>query len=238
MALPGTSGRHRIYLMRHGEVSYFDADGKPVNPKTVSLTERGTHQAQAARDALAAVPFDRVLCSGLPRAQQTAEIVVEGRGLTVDEDPDLGELRGGRFADIPRERWEAEFVYGFENATAPGASFAGGESYADFEHRVVGGLTRFFDAPGWTRALIVAHDGVNRMILSWACGAGLAALSTFEQDMGCINIIDVDIADGALIRRMIKAVNLTIYDPPKQHLPLTSMEQVLATLERYLGAKS
>ena len=29
-ALPGTAGRRRIYLMRHGEVAYFDADGRPT----------------------------------------------------------------------------------------------------------------------------------------------------------------------------------------------------------------
>jgi len=37
-ALPGTRGRRRIYLMRHGEVAYFDRDGKPVHPKHVQLT--------------------------------------------------------------------------------------------------------------------------------------------------------------------------------------------------------
>ena len=31
MALAGTQGRQRIYLMRHGAVSYFDTDGKPRN---------------------------------------------------------------------------------------------------------------------------------------------------------------------------------------------------------------
>ncbi len=84
MALDGTSGRHRVFLMRHGEVSYFDQDGRPVNPKHVALTERGREQSKAAAAALADVAFDRAVCSGLPRARQTAEIVLAGRDLAIE----------------------------------------------------------------------------------------------------------------------------------------------------------
>ncbi len=69
MALHGTNGRHRIYLMRHGAVRYFDDSGKPVNPATVKLTEEGRMQAGAVGAALADVPLDRVVCSALPRTR-------------------------------------------------------------------------------------------------------------------------------------------------------------------------
>ena len=35
--------RRRLYLMRHGAVSYFDG-GKPVRPDEVRLTEEGVAQ--------------------------------------------------------------------------------------------------------------------------------------------------------------------------------------------------
>ena len=41
--------------MRHAEVSYVDETGRPVSPEDVPLTSRGREQAEAARDALAAV---------------------------------------------------------------------------------------------------------------------------------------------------------------------------------------
>ena len=37
--------RRRLYLMRHGSVSYFTPDGKPVPPDTVPLNETGIAQA-------------------------------------------------------------------------------------------------------------------------------------------------------------------------------------------------
>src|SRR5258706_366845 len=39
--------RRRVYLMRHGEVSYFP-DGRPVPPEGVPLNDEGRAQARAA----------------------------------------------------------------------------------------------------------------------------------------------------------------------------------------------
>lgn len=227
MPLPGTSGRHRVYLMRHGAVAYFDGGGKPVNPKLVTLTEEGRAQAEAAAAALSGVAFDRILCSGVPRSRETAEIVRGARSLPVEEYPAFREIRAGRLDGVPPDRREAELVYGFETAALPGARFAGGDSFAGFHDRVVGAFEAVLAEPGWTRLLLVSHDGVNRSLLSWASGGNLAGFGAFEQDMACINIVDVDLAGGEILRRLVKAVNLTPYDPAKSRLHLTSLEQIL-----------
>jgi len=78
--------------------------------------------------------------------------------------------------------------------------------------------------------LLVAHDAVNRMVLSLVSGAGLAGLGSFEQDFACINVIDVDISDGQIVRRLIKAVNVTPYNPAKHGNYHTSFEQVFHAL--------
>ena len=118
------------------------------------------------------------------------------------------------------------FVYGLEGAHEPGARFAEGDLFADFEARVGGALEGCLTCPGWTRLLLVAHDVVNRMILSLVSGAGLSGLGAFEQDFCCINVIDVDIVDGQTVRRLIKAVNVTPYNPAKHGNYHTSFEQV------------
>ena len=64
--------RRRLYLMRHGAVSYFSPDGKPVHPEEVSLNDEGRTQADAAHGFLSGVELDRVLTSGLPRTAETA----------------------------------------------------------------------------------------------------------------------------------------------------------------------
>lgn len=227
--LDGTVARRRLYLLRHGHVAYYDADGKPLNPKLAALTDRGREEARAAGRLLSAVPLDRVLCSGLARTRQTAELVAEPHGLAVEDHPAFLEIRAGRLAGVPKENREAAYVYGFDAATEEG-SFAGGDAFAAVRDRVVSAIEALVLEPGWTHLALAAHDGVNRMLLSWACGAGLSALSAFEQDYGCINIIDVDVADGRVLRRLIRAVNLTPDNPAKLGLHRTSLEEAFGPL--------
>ena len=96
--------RRRIYLMRHGSVDYFHADGTIAHPESVPLNAQGQAQAQAAGELFraSAVRFDRVVASGLPRTVETATRVLEAAGqpMAIGVDAALHEMRGGRLADI------------------------------------------------------------------------------------------------------------------------------------------
>jgi broad specificity phosphatase PhoE len=94
------------------------------------------------------------------------------------------------------------------------------------EERVLAALKRLLSDPGWRRLLIVAHDAVNRVLLAWAAQSGLSAIGAFEQDMASLNLIDLDIVEGVVERRIIRLMNYTPYDAVKAKLFLTSMEQV------------
>jgi probable phosphoglycerate mutase len=75
---------------------------------------------------------------------------------------------------------------------------------------------------------VVGHGGTNAVILAWVTRGGLAGLSAFEQDAGCVNIIDVDVIDGEIVRRMIRGVNLTPYNLAKHEHYLTVAERIVA----------
>ena len=145
-------------------------------------------------------------------------------------DSELVELRGGKLAPVKtREELIALMNSYFARAHLPGATnHEGGEVFTDAQRRAVAAVERLLDEPGWKTALIVAHEGVNRLVLSWACNAGLLAMSSFEQDTGCINIIDFD--DGGLEgarRSLIKAVNLTPHNYLKHGMTMTSLEAIM-----------
>src|SRR5438128_2468477 len=91
--------RRRVYLMRHADVEYFDAAGRPHRPQTVPLTERGRQQARIAAAALAEVPFDRAVTSGLLRTEQTAQLVLAGREVPLEAEPRLREIETGRVSE-------------------------------------------------------------------------------------------------------------------------------------------
>jgi len=226
------TGRRRVYLMRHGHVDYF-APGI-TDPRTVPLTDIGRAQAAAARDALSGINFDIAVHSGLPRTAETAAVVLAGReNLQVSALPGLEELKSGWLRAESREELAARLAFCFDEAGVPGARFLpDGESFAEAQRRITEAMEELIVGDLWKTALIVAHEGVNRIILGWATGGGLATIGAFEQDLGCINVIDLDItarelSPGLRIERAIlKSINMTPYDLVKTGLPRTSLEHL------------
>jgi probable phosphoglycerate mutase len=238
-ALSGTENRRRIYLMRHGHVDYFApavvASGDTNN---VELTERGRREADAAAHAFAHVALDRAICSGLPRTLQTAQIVLSRlpEPPFLEVEPAFVEIRGGRANVASREELAAIMTHHMSRASEDDAQMLdGGEAFLAAQLRALEAIRKLLGAQGWRQILIVAHEGINRLILSWASGAGLVATSAFEQDTACINVIDFDVtpaegglADPEAIRVMIKALNLTPYNYLKHGMNLTSLESIFA----------
>ena len=229
--LEGTKSRRRIYLMRHGHVDYLDrgvvASG---DIHAVPLTPRGRSQAEAAGRAFQHVPFDRAACSGLPRTRQTAEIVLsfQKSAPPLEIIPDLVEIQGGKIRPVSsRDELIARMNATFRNAGKPGATnHEGGEVFASAQSRAVKAIETLLAEPGWQQMLIAAHEGINRLVLSWASGAGLHAMGAFEQDTGCINVLDFDMDGPKIDRPLIKAINLTPYNYLKHGMNLSSLEAI------------
>lgn len=218
--------RRRIYLVRHAEVSYFDAQGQPLDPRQVPLTARGRQQAAAAGALLAEIRFDLAVCSGLPRTEETARHLLHGRDLPLLAEPRLQEVRGGRLREIPRQDRERSIAYAYDGAEQPGARFIGGELWSDFAVRVNQAWEQLIARDDWQNLLIVAHDAVNRVLLGQIIGGGLGGLKGFEQDPACINIIEADIHAATIERAFIRTLNLTAYDLIRPSQQLTVMEKV------------
>jgi broad specificity phosphatase PhoE len=218
--------RRRLYLMRHGAVSYFGADGRPVNQEQVSLNDEGRAQAEAARMLLEPVRFDRVLASDLPRTVETARIVAPGTSLEVW--PELRELRGDRLAGIPAEELESEFVHAFRGVVPNDKRFLGGETVGELFERVLPALERLIADESWDTVLAVLHGAVNRAVLSYALTGERMFLGHFEQAPGCVNVLDV--GDEWIVR----AVNVAPLDLLHASTRLTTMEGYWAELEPYV----
>ena len=234
VSLPGTSDRRRIYLLRHGAVEYLNPDGSVVaDARSVGLNATGREQAAQVAEVLRDVAFDRAVHSGLPRARETAEIVLgDVRAQALESVPEFSEIHIGPLDRVPPDRVDAEFSYGFESAGDPGASLVGGEPFADFFERVVTRFESLIRQPGWARMLVVAHGGTNRAVLSWMIRGGLESLASFEQDEGCLNVLDVDIVNGEIPRRYVRAMNFTTYNMDKEGLYLTTLERIIADRDR------
>lgn len=229
--------RRRVYLFRHGDVAYVTHDGSIVaDPRAVHLTPQGQAEADAMGTMMADVPLDKAVNSGLPRTKQTLARILGDRDVPTEEVPDLEELRsdraqaayeqGGAPDPVPLPDDLDEVAYAFLNADEDGRRYRNGETFGAFQSRVVPAFEGLLKQPDWHHMALVAHGGVNRVILGWALGTGLKTFGQFEQDTCCLNVLDVDQdPDDLSIRRvLVRAVNATTYDPPKKDRHLTTLE--------------
>jgi probable phosphoglycerate mutase len=228
-----TASRRRIYLMRHGAVDYFRADGSAAPPQGVPLNANGREQADAAGRLFAdgGIRFDAVLTSGLPRTLETATRVLAASGqpaLPMVADDRLQEILFGDVAAIPRDQLESAFTRAFDvRSNVEDHRFLGGESIGELLDRVLPAFDAVLQRDDWRCLLMVLHGGVNRALLARAATGQRSFLGRIEQGPGCINIIDAPPGTDSLV---LRGVNLTPMQWLQQNERLTTMEKLLAQL--------
>jgi broad specificity phosphatase PhoE len=204
--------RRRIFLMRHGAVTYFDTAGQPYLPESVPLNDYGRSQASAAGRVFAEqeMVFDRVIVSGLPRTVETARRVLAetGQDIVPEVWPEFEEMRGGRLSDIADADLQAAFTGAFDGLVPEERQFLGGESVGQLMDRVFPALARLRADESWQTALLVLHGGVNRAILSRALTGQRLFLGNLAQTAGCINGLDVGQGEHDWV------VRFTNFSPP------------------------
>ena len=217
--------RRRVYLVRHGSVSYFQP-GQHLGHDDPPLNADGVAQAEALGELLRDVPIQLAAYTGMERTRQTAALAVGPRGLEFIAIEGLSEARTGSFEDVETEaEMEATIVGAFENAEAPGARFLSGEPYADVWSRVEAAW-RSLLAEEWDHALVAAHGVVNRAILAHALGTGPEIFRRLEQDAGCLNILDVEGRGKDARVAYVRLINFTPYNATKAGMHQTTLEML------------
>ncbi len=231
------SPRRRIFLMRHGSVTYFDETGRPFLPESVPLNEAGRAQATASGRVFAdlGLVFDRVVTSGLPRTVETANRVLAETGQSIDVEvwPELEEIRGGRLSTIPDETLRDAFTGAFDGMVTEDRRFLGGESIGELLDRVLPALRRLRDDAKWTTALLVLHGGVNRAIVSHALTGARFFLGNLSQAPGCINALDVGTKPADWVVRLTNFAPYDVLQPAERE---TTMEVLYGQYLKYRKA--
>jgi len=161
----------RLLLARHGETSW-NARHVWQGHRDVPLTDLGRAQAGALAERVADEGVGALWSSDLARARETAEIVGARIGVAVRVTPllreiDVGAWEGCGPAEIEeREPETVAALHRGEDLPRGGT----GETVAAFGERVVRGFDlACADAVGGT-LLLVAHGGVNKVLLAHLLG--------------------------------------------------------------------
>lgn len=148
----------KLYVTRHGQTAW-NRENRVCGKTDLPLTELGVAQAQATADRLRDCPIDRIFCSPLLRAQQTAQIINQGRNLPMETDPRIAEQNYGRFEGVPSD---SEAFQRHKRMFA--THYPGGESHMRTAQRVYNFLDDIQTVYPGQSLLLVCHGGICRII--------------------------------------------------------------------------
>jgi alpha-ribazole phosphatase len=197
----------RLYLVRHGQVADGHTDRYHGN-NDIGLSANGVRQFEALAAQLAPVPLAGVYASDLTRALTGAQIISRGREVTPQIIPEFREVHFGvweglNFTEIA-ERYPEELQARFKDLIS--FRIPGGESLTDVKIRALPRLTSLIQQHHQETFIVVAHAGINRVILSDALGLSLEFLFRLDQNYGCLNVIDY-FPDMAVVRLVNGGIN-------------------------------
>ncbi|MDD5950174.1 MAG: histidine phosphatase family protein [Lachnospiraceae bacterium] len=153
----------QVYFTRHGQ-TVWNVENKICGATDIELTELGHQQAITLGEELkhSGIPIDEILYSPLVRAAETARHISEITGIPMHMEPRLKEQNFGRYESTPRDG--AEFA---EMKTHFIDHFGGGETMLHLAQRIYNLLDDIKAESDRKTYLLVAHNGIARVIHSY-----------------------------------------------------------------------
>ncbi len=164
-----------VYFTRHGQ-TVWNVENKICGATDSPLTDLGHEQAiELGKKILEeGIQIDEILYSPLIRAKATALHVSEITGIPAREEIRLKEQNFGKYESTPRDG--EEFAKAKCNFIC---SFDGGETMLHLAQRIYNLLDEIKAQPDKTY-LLVAHNGIARMVKSYFEDMGNEEFSAFK----------------------------------------------------------
>jgi alpha-ribazole phosphatase len=181
-----------LYLIRHGETEGSETK-RYKGTLDVPLSEKGTKQVEdLSRYILRVVNLTAVYCSDLSRALKSAEIIGRPHSISPLVVPSLRERNFGLWEGMSFDEIKVKYPGEFDDWAGNPLTFSpvNGETTLEVRDRVVDAFEKIIHAHPGERFAIVAHGGVNRVILCHILGIPLENIFRVEQDFAALNIIE------------------------------------------------
>jgi len=174
-----------LYFIRHPEVE--NASMMVFNgSRDVDLSENGIIQAQKLKEFFMYKNIKKIFSSPLKRCLKTAKIIQDGLNCELIVDYRLQERNFGIFESLSWKEIEQKYPLEALSFLKDPFNFKikNGESFFDVYNRVNSFLSEFdFEKD----TLIVAHGGINRVLIKYFMDLKDEKILSVSQDFACIN---------------------------------------------------
>jgi broad specificity phosphatase PhoE len=179
----------RLFIARHGETEYNRKgllQGRGIN---APLNETGKKQAIALANYLGTYQTDRMACSTLVRAYQTAEYCKGQNNVDFTKNPDLdemdfGDYEGKDYNDVTKELSDLANSWKRGDLTT---KIPGGESPRGVFDRANAAVESYMESLQTGTIVLIVHGRLIKILLSEWLGYGLKNMDLIEHHNGCVN---------------------------------------------------
>jgi probable phosphoglycerate mutase len=202
----------RLLLVRHGETEW-NRQKRFQGQIDVPLNNNGHAQARRASEFLANVKIDKAFSSPMLRPKDTAlEILSKHPNIKLELFDELKEISHGLWEGKFEHEIEAEFAgqLALWQSQPETVQMPEGENLQQVWDRVALVWQKIVESvPAGETAIVVAHDAVNKAILSLLFGFTPEKFWVFKQGNGGVSVIDYP--QGAQKAPILQSGNITTH---------------------------
>ncbi len=188
-----TGMKQTLLLIRHGQTTWNAEQKLPGQLPGITLNEKGREQVTRLAEALSAIPISAIISSPLERALETAEIIGQGRNLTIQLEPALMDTDVGRWAGQNYEElsktdpdWKA---YVKDPTVAP----EGIETFPQVQERAVAAIERWRTQEDiGAYPAFVAHADIVKLLIAYYIGLDASRAGTLFIDNASVSLVEID----------------------------------------------
>lgn len=182
-----------VFLLRHGQtVNTLDGRFRYNGHIDVEVTAKSLETMKAIARQLEAKQISYVYSSDLRRSQAGAAVIADQLKIPHTALPAFREIKMGCWEgltyDEVKERYPEQIEKKFNNFID--YRIPGGETISEVEYRVFNQLDKLLQTHNGEQLVIVAHGGINMLIICRALQMTAANIFRLKQDFCCINHLD------------------------------------------------
>jgi broad specificity phosphatase PhoE len=185
--------KQTLLFIRHGESTWNAERILPGQLPGILLNDKGRQQAARLAESLRDIPISAIISSPLERARETAEIIAQGRALSIEFEPELmdtniGNWAGQKYDDLPKTdpAWKA---YVQDPTVAP----EGVETFPQVQQRALEAVQRWCakgdigDNPAF-----VAHADVIKLLIAHYMRLDAGKAGSIFIENASVSIVEID----------------------------------------------
>jgi len=182
-----------VFLLRHGQtVNTLDGKFRYNGHIDVDITDESLETMKSIAQQLDAHPITHIYSSDLRRSQAGAVMIANQLKLPQTSLPAFKEIKMGCWEgltyDEVKERYPEQIKKKFTDFI--NYRIPGGETIPEVENRVFKQLDELLQNHGGEQLVIVAHGGINMLIICRALQMAATDIFRLKQNFCCINHLD------------------------------------------------